>query len=260
MYQKRNFVEKVKLAAALVLSLSLVLVSCSKDKEIIEDEEPPVGTEHYYKLHRINNLPTGSEESSVSLDNRPPIYLNFATGTLVDARYAKTSRWDMALGGMFNCYFSGNNGTNGTNLGFMGPGVGGIYIVDKPFDEVIEIPSDNLFQTAADVYGSDAAGNFGDRIGWFLYDFDGVIVSDGRPEKQHVAYALAEPLTLTNGKVLSPRTVIVRTAKGDYVKIKMISCYKDIYTQADWYINSPFIYFTFEYVVVPKGSNRFEIK
>jgi len=40
----------------------------------------------------------------------------------------------------------------------------------------------------------------------------------------------------------------------------MISCYKDAFTADKWFIDTPHMYFTFEYVIVPKGSKKFEIK
>ncbi|MNY71051.1 hypothetical protein D3C86_2093090 [compost metagenome] len=56
------------------------------------------------------------------------------------------------------------------------------------------------------------------------------------------------------------RTVIVRTANGDYAKIKMISGYKDAFTADKWFQTTPHMFYTFEYVVVPKGSTKFQIK
>jgi len=261
-YRKRAFRAgwPAVLVACCTVAVS-VFTACTKDEPVLpEDPEETTHENTYYKLQRIENMPTGSEDNSASLDSRPPVFFNFGLKETVDEKYAKTKRWDISFGGMFNCYLSGNNGQNATNHGFMGPGVGGIAIVEKAFDEVVDIPEDSAFKTDVDVIGSDANGDYGDKVGWFLYDFNGSIVSDGRPEKHHVAYALSEPLTLKSGKVIPPRTLIVRTATGDYAKIKMISCYKDLFSKDQWFIDSPFIYFTFEYVLVPKGSTRFEIR
>lgn len=243
------------------LLIAVVLSSCDKKDDLPEEQEPPTESANvYYKLQRVENMPTGTEDASAPLDARPTVYYSLGTNQVVDAKYAKSARWDMAFGGMFNCYFSGNNGKNSTNPGFMGTGNGGIMIVEGAFEDIVDIPSDDQFKTGGEVFGSDANGNYGDKVGWFLYDFNGTIVSDGRPEKMHVAYALASPLTLRNGKVIPPRTIILRTAQGDYAKIKMISCYKGLYTPDEWFMNSPFVFFTFEYVVVPAGSTKFEIR
>ncbi len=258
---KRSFLGSISRCGILAGFVLLSMAACDKKGTMPEpDPDPPGETLPYYKLLRVENMPTGTTDASAPLDSRPPVFFKLGTNEIIDAKYSKTNRWDVSFGGMFNCYISGNNGKNGTNHGFMGPGIGGITIVDKHFDQVTDIPDDSRFQTAADVFGSDAAGNYGDKTGWFLYDFSGVIVSDGRANKQHVAYALGEPLTLWNGNVVQPRTLVVKTARGDYAKIKMISCYKGLYSPDLWFMDSPFIYFTFEYVLAPAGSKKFEIK
>jgi hypothetical protein len=82
-----------------------------------------------------------------------------------------------------------------------------------------------------------------------LYDETGMIKGDGSALKKHVAYGMPEK-----------RTLVIRTAKGDYAKIKMISLYKDAFTADKMFLNTPSAFFTFEYVVVPKGSTKFQIK
>ncbi len=45
-----------------------------------------------------------------------------------------------------------------------------------------------------------------------------------------------------------------------YAKVRMVSVYKDAFSVDKWSRNAPHMYLTFEYVMVPKGSKKFEIK
>jgi len=116
------------------------------------------------------------------------------------------------------------------------------------FEDVINIPSDDQFRTGSALIGTDDAGAFGAGVGYYLYDFDGTKKGDGSYDKQHVAYVFQEK-----------RTIIVRTAKGNYAKIKMRSIYKDMLDPATWTRNSPHPYFSFEYVLAKAGSTKFTI-
>ncbi|WP_442587405.1 HmuY family protein [Pedobacter sp. AW31-3R] len=232
-----------------VLMLAGVLAAgCSKDDDPVIEPEEPAGAVSYYKLQRTENFLAPTDDSNPTV-TPATVYFSLETGKEVRASYAKTVRWDLAFGGLYNSFLSGNNGKDATNFGGGSIGQGGILILEKPFAEVTDVPADNLFRTGKNLIGTDNEGSFGEGIGWYLYDFGGNILGDSSYDKMHVAYALPER-----------RTVVLRTAKGDYAKIKMISCYKDAFTPDQWFRNTPHMYFTFEYVIVPKGSTKFEIK
>lgn len=241
-----TFVKKI----GLLILLSTCLCACSKDGSLISEQEQPKPAENgnYYKLQRVDNFVVHSDDDN-PLAVPPTVYYNLETQKIVSKELLKTNQWDLAFGGLYNSFLSGNNGDNPLNHGSGNNATGGILIVKKPFDQIVDVPEDAAFNTAADLVGTDSSGDFGQGTGWYLYDFYGTIRSDGRWEKQHVAYALPES-----------RTVVLRMAKGDYAKIKMISCYKDIFLPELMMRTSPKMYYTFEYVVVPKGSTKFEIK
>ena len=215
----------------------VVLSSCRKDREVLE--EMPT---NYYKLRRVENF-------APVVAGAKTAYFSFETKSEVPATSEKTEDWDLAFGGTSVSFMSGNNGIDAANYGAGNPTIGGILVLEKPFDEVTDVPADADFKTAKDVVGMDKEGAFSTTIGWYLYDFTGLVKGDGSARKKHVVYAMPEK-----------RTVIVRTAKGDYAKIKMISCYKDALTADKWFSDVPFMFYTFEYVVVPKGSTKFEVK
>jgi hypothetical protein len=232
-----NLITKTaKISSLLILSAGL-LSSCKKDKDPVE--EP---SDFYYKLERVENFTSAVEKA-------PAFYFSFNTKKEVAATQVKTTEWDMAFGGTLTCFISGNSGADAANYGVESNAVGGIAIVEKPFDQVTDIPAATEFKTGKNVFGLDKEGGRATETGWLLYDETGLIKGDGSALKKHVAYGMPEK-----------RTLVIRTAKGDYAKIKMISLYKDAFTADKMFLNTPSAFFTFEYVVVPKGSTKFQIK
>lgn len=248
----------------LLLITTIGLISCGKkestvpEKEEVTEKEMPTNESLFYKLNRVENIPATQENSSST--GASPVYYSLENKTILGTTHQKTRNWDLAFEGLFNSFLSGNSGSNNTNLGKGNTAVGGILIKTEAFNDVINIPADSEFKTEGNLIGTDDYGDFGEGTGWYLYDFSGNIVRNGTEENQHIAYTLYNELTLKNGTIVSPRTIIVKTAKGHYAKIKMISCYKDLYTPELWKKSSPKMYFTFEYLMVPKGSTKFEIK
>lgn len=246
---RRLKIDSCTVLVGFIITLSL---ACSKSDSPVpekpEPEKPGQGAIPFFKLQRVQNF-------SVETDDKNPTqaknaaYFSLENKEEVKELYAKTARWDIGFNGLYNSFLSGNNGKDATNLGYGASGIGGIMIVEKPFDQVTAVPADAEFKTKGTLIGTDNLGDFGEGIGWYLYDFAGTKKGDGSYNKQHVAYALPEI-----------RTIIVRTAAGNYAKIKMISCYKDAFTADQWFRETPHMFFTFEYVLVPKGSTKFEIK
>lgn len=232
-----NLISKtIKTSTLFLLSLGM-LSSCKKDKEDVAE-----ASDFYYKLERVENFTSAIEKA-------PAFYFSFNTKKEVAATQGKTADWDMAFGGSLTCFISGNNGADAANYGVESTAVGGIAIVEKPFDQVTDIPAASEFKTGKNVFGLDKEGGRSTDTGWLLYDETGQIKGDGTALKKHVAYGMPEK-----------RTLVIRTAKGDYAKVKMISLYKDAFTADKMFLNTPMPFFTFEYVVIPKGSTKFQIK
>lgn len=250
-----------------VFLIAVTITACSSDDKPADSDgngQNP-GTEVpdnglFYKVIHVKNY-QGSTSDANPTTPAATLYYSLEENKAVDGSYKKTKKWDLAFGGLYASFLSGNNGSNTQNNGSLAGGVGGITIVAKPFNEVVDIPADSQFKTGADLIGTDDAGSFGNGTGWYLYDFGGEVVTDGKnPQKAHVAYALGESLKIANGSTIPARTVILKTANGNYAKIKMISVYKDVYTSSEWFKDTPHMYYTFDYVMVPKGSTKFEIK
>lgn len=251
--------KKIRRYSFFCYALALICIgySCDKKENIIPDEEE---TGNYYKLIRVENLPIAPTDEGSTPNPHDHYLYSLSENKSVDVELGNSTKWDLAFGGIFTSFLSANNGSDEDNYGAGSTAKGGIAIVESTFDEVTEIPKDLEFKTGKDVIGTDDQGFFGEGMGWYLYDFFGTTVRDGAPEDQHIAYALAVPITKKDGTTVKPRTVILKTANGDYAKIKMISCYKDLFTPELWKKGEPIMYATFEYVMVPSSSTKFEIK
>ena len=252
-----------KLLLAALTAAILSTLSCSKDQDnnITEPEkqDSAIVTGNFYKLLRVENF-QGDTTNTDPTAAKATMYYSLEANTARPESYVKTSKWDLSFSSIYGSFIGGNNGRDINNYGHGTTARGGILILEKAFDSVINIPADDQFNTRNGVFGTDNFGAFGVGTGWYLYDFGGDIVGDKTYDKQHVAYALSDTLTLANGTKVIPRTLVVRTAGGNYAKIKMISVYKDAFTLDKWSRNAPHMYFTFEYVMVPAGSTKFEIR
>jgi len=253
---------RTKYIALLCIGLA-IHTSCSKSDPTVEPVvEPPKEEESntglYNKLIQVRNF-AGTDKNDGN-NAAPTVYYSLETNKGIPETHRQTRNWDIAFSNIFNSHISGNNGSNNTNFGYGNNATGGILIVEKAFDEVTEIPADSQFKLIGDAIGMDQNGDEGNGVGWLLYDFYGKLVRDHAVQNEHVAYALGSGLTLKSGKVIKPRTLIVRTAKGNYAKIKPISMYKDLYTSDKWFKDAPHVFISFDYVLVPKGSKTFEIK
>lgn len=243
------------------LSLLLLTAACKKEgtDPATEPDDADSTLVPYYKLQRVENLNAATDDDNPTVAKTEILY-SLRYKKEQPASYAKTNRWDISFSGLYNSFLGGNNNSNAANTGYQGPGIGGVTIVQKAFDAVTDIPAATAFNTGKGIIGTDDLGAFGQGTGWYLYDFDGTKIGDGSDQKQHVAYAMGDSLPLSTGGKINPRTIIVKLGNGDFAKIKMISCYKNLFTYNVWLKDSPHMYFTFEYVIVPASATKFEIK
>ncbi|MCY4779809.1 hypothetical protein ORI89_09105 [Sphingobacterium sp. UT-1RO-CII-1] len=214
-----------------------VTTSCSSknDPEPTEPEiEEPVTPDHTFnQLLTITNLhtPHEGEENTFTL-------FSLEQNTVIDKKNAKTRLWDISFDNMFSSFIDINNKKAG--YGKDGLGGGGIILVKKKFEDVVDIPEDSEFRNGGEPYGPDASGDMavsGYPDGWFRYDFS-----------THICYPIED------------HTLVVRTARGNYAKLKIKSVYKDQTDPQDWSKDSQMTYYTIDYVLAKKGSKTFEIK
>ncbi len=149
-----------------------------------------------------------------------PGYFSFETGAVVDASKAETNEWDIAFIGT----------TIYVNGGTSGPGVGAAQIVSGTFESVTKAPESGYKQDSEAGYAiPTGTGN-----GWYSYNM------------------LTHVITPIAGKV-----IVLKTAKGKYAKLEIISYYKDAPTSPNA-LTDKNRHYTFRYVYQPNGSTTLQ--
>lgn len=231
--------------AAGAMASAVILAACSKNDK--DESAPPAG--NYNKLITVSNF-NGDTTTSKTV-----IYYSLEQEKAGSPRNLKSADWDVAFGGNANSSISGNFGADvdeNTTAGKGGPGKGGVLIIDKPFDQVTRVPDGAVFITTSGGVGLDTAGMFGTTTGWCVYDFAGVlratkgIGGNNATTQKHTVWARPD------------RTIIVRTASGNYAKLKITSMYKDAPAEPVTGTERP--YFHFQYILAAPGSTDFTIK
>jgi hypothetical protein len=151
-------------------------------------------------------------------------FYSLSEGEIVADEDSASTNWDLA--------FSGTSVL--TNSGNSGPGQGGAVILDMPFEEVDMAPSEG-YKVDSD---SEPAID-----GWYKYT--------GNNEPKHAILPLPE------------KTIVVRTATGNYAKVEILSYYEgNPDTSTDEFANSetrpPSRHYTFRYVIQTDGSKNLE--
>lgn len=228
----------------LPILVGFIFIGCSKSDTPQPDPEPepPTAENMFNTLITVKNFGEALSQGSEPTTKQSPIYFSLESKQGINPDYKQTARWDLSFDDIYRSFLNCNTPLRG------GTGKGGILIVKQKFDDVTDVPADNLFRTGEKSYGTDDSGAFGEGLGWYLYDFGGTIKGGSDPRKAHVCYPI------------EGHTIIVRTAKGNYAKVRIQSIYKDLLDPKDWYKDSPTPYFTFQYVLVKAGSKTFEIK
>ena len=216
--------------------------------------------------YTVSNLAGDTIATAGGSASFTPVYYSLEDGRVIPAAYAATDKWDIAFTSIYNSSIWANNGTANYNPGRGSNGVGGLYlIVDSTIDAIyydythqhpatVPIPKsllDEAFGKVSTVPVADdtfltngylSLDHFnGSGNGYAFYDFYGQMYP-GNSEKAHVVYNL-------------PRTIIVRTAKGNYAKLIIYSCYKDSPVNPDIHTAAPYI--TFKYKINKDGSRTF---
>ena len=229
-----------------VLAFLIVLGACSKSEPTVEPEPDPVTPETMFnRLITVKNFGEDLPAGSAPTTEQSPIYYSLEQNKAVTSDYQRTARWDISFSNIYRSFINCNN--SAYDFGKGGPGKGGILIVEKKFEDVIDIPSDAEFRKGEQPYGPDNSGDMGTGLGWYVYDFNAIHKGGGAENKKPVCDPIGED------------TLIVRTANGNYAKVKIQSIYKDLLDPKDWYRTSPAPYFTFQYVLAKAGSTKFTI-
>jgi hypothetical protein len=242
-------------------------VSCKKETDSNAEPENGNGSALVTGVYTLTNLVADS--TATFNTGAKEFYYSLEDGKIIPASQAQTSNWDICFNGTYNSNVCANNGSIASSPGYGGPGKGNIYMVlntaidaqyyNGPGLGINKVPARDLFNQA---FAAVTNGNVGDgnwerdamvgldyfqntTPGWAWYDFYGSLFPD-RPTDSvaHVAYAL-------------PRTLIVKTAKGNYVKLQIYSFYKDA-PQVPTRSSKPG-FITMKYAIQKNGSANLDI-
>ena len=257
-----------------VLSLGVMVASCGEVYDLNgfdwEADTPPSDSAFNREIQildlGVDNLPEGHRP----LDGDDPLYFSLEKISSVHIGYKKSERWDVGLG---YAMIAANNGSY-QGLGYGSSAIGGVALVDSAYGEVKMVPSDDQFS----VPGNSGLDNaFGSGPGHMLYTAGG---NPFHPEKVewthgndpelykegnfylHMMYPLSEGVAEAypgsyGGYTVKPKTVIVRTAAGNYAKIEIQSVYKGTLDPKQMSRKLPLNYLSFRYMVIRADEKRF---
>lgn len=204
------------------LVLSIALVACSKEEEIIV---VPVNA------ITVNDL-AADTVTGLGPDGRPQsagttTYYSLVDNKVVASTEASTTKWDIAFS---STKILVNSGTSG-------PGLGGAFVFKGLFDDLKTIPTDSSFATDNATAASYAIP-LGSGKAWYSYDGLTTLVSP-----------------------IAGRVLVIKTATGKFAKIEILNYYKGGVTLPSTASVSDKLfkqrYYTFRYAYQPNGSKVF---
>lgn len=222
--------------SSLLLAAIITLAACTKDN-VVPSKEDGVSVV-VYDLACDTLASMGDTDGK---EKRPFYTVLFSMSTKQhrfiknaadSAQYLKKTDWDIAFSKEYNSYVVVNGQFAGTP-GYGGPGKGVMVAVDKPYDQVTEAPSDEVFNASGN---SGAGWDNGSGYGWFFYSL-----------QNHICVPIKN------------RTFVLRTATGNYAKLELLNIYKGnpaVVTDLFW----PAPYLTFRYFVQTDGSRNLKTK
>ncbi|UYQ95107.1 HmuY family protein [Chitinophaga horti] len=217
----------MRITSLMCLSVALFFTACTKERTGPELQD---GTSVV-----IKDLPGDTLANMAGGSSFKNLYFSFTANDKIEVSTTEkpTLKWDLAFTGPYNSEVFVNDGSYEYNPGYGGPGKGAVVIIDKPYDQVHEVPTEAQFE-ASDFkkIGWDA----GNGRGWFFYSLD-----------NHICVPIKN------------RTFAIRTATGKYAKLELINIYKGnppVVTDLFW----PAPYVTFRYFVQEDGSRNVRTK
>lgn len=256
------------LLICLAFLLTGLVSSCEKEKEDSDDPDTGGGEVKIVTgVYTLRNLVADSAGTYAT--GSKPFFYSLEEGKIIPSSQAQTNNWDICFNSTYNSNVCANNGLIASSPGYGGPAQGAIFMevnseVDAAYYDaagkpIKSVPGRALFDQAfAKVTSAGVADGKWEKDaivgldyfqnstpGWAWYDFYGELFP-ARPADSvsHVAYAL-------------PRTLIVKTAKGNYAKIQIYSFYKDAPEVPTRSYKPGFI--TMKYAIQKNGSTNLDI-
>jgi len=204
------------------LGLSIALVACSKDEEIIVVPVSAI---------TVSNL-AADTVTGLGVDGRPQsagttTYYSLVDNKVIASTDAASTKWDIAFS---STKILVNSGTSG-------PGLGGAFVYVGLFDALKIIPADSNFATD-NANAASYAIPLGSGKAWYTYDGLTTLISP-----------------------IAGRVLVIRTATGKFAKIEILNYYKGGVTLPATASTIDKLtkqrYYTFRYAYQPSGSKTF---
>jgi hypothetical protein len=216
-----NLIKSI-LSLVIVAGFTFAIMSCEEE----EEQLPVVAT-------TFSNLPADPGTGFNPNTGQPTgltrqfTFFSFKTGEIVAHADSATSKWDLGFNGV----------TIIVNSNTSGPGRAQAQIISGIFDELTEAPetgyrADNDPAPIAGAPNANLAIPTGSGQGWYTYDGAAMV---NRP---------------TAGKI-----IVVKTSDDRYVKMEIISYYKN--APANPTFTNEARYYTFRYVYQPNATRMF---
>jgi hypothetical protein len=253
---------------------SILVLSCGKvyDRNGFDWQEdlPPSDSVYNREVQIVDLGAVNIPDEHRPLDAEDPLYFSLEKFSSVHLAYKTSTRWDIAFSGMYRTSITSNNGSK-QGLGYGSTARGGILVYDSAYSQVTAVPDDSKF-----IYPGNVGLGFAEVVGGYVpgghvyYTFFGSLNHPDQdrinyPENlyQHMMYPLSEdfaakfPAASAEGH--GPKTIIIRTAAGDYVKLETQSFYKGVMDPVKMRrgTENPIPYVSFRYMIIKAEERRF---
>jgi len=213
----------VKNLCALILAVSLGILSCKKDSTPAPAPVPLVAKT---VSDLVADTILGIAPSGQPYGSGKYTFFSLENNTVVPSSDSATNKWDIGFRGTSIITNSGNSG----------PALGGGFVFTGLFDDLKIIPSDSTFKI--DNAPSAYAITSGSNKGWYVYN---------------------GPVNLITP--IPGRVLVIRTATGKYAKVEILNYYLGGVTPAASATDDEKLkkqrYFTFRFLFQPNGTKTF---
>jgi len=216
-----NLIKSI-LSLALIVGLTIVFTGCDEEVDplpIVATTFTNLAADPGTGFNPANGQPTGL--------TRKFTLFSFKTGEIILNADSATSKWDLGFNGT----------TIIVNSATSGPGSSQAQVLSGIFDELSTAPetgykSDNDPTPIAGAPNANLAIPTGSGQGWYTYDGTNMV-----------------------NKPSAGKIIVVKTSEGRFVKMEILSYYKD--APANPTFNNEARYYTFRYVYQPNETNAF---
>ncbi len=227
-------------------------MACSYNEEILptEKEEKPnlvkIKANVYKDINskNIHIIDLPGDINKTMKEGHIPVYFSLEEIKIVNSinkegkllelseELKNSNKWDVCFGGIYNSEITVNTKSINNSDKYLNNNLGMLYVIDTPYFKVKKAPTDEDFKKFMKEQVSVAWNDYPKgHLGWYFYSLD-----------SHVM------------KPVKGRTIIIKTAKGNFAKIEIKSLYLNNPEKPT--IHTPAPYFNFRFYLQKDGSRN----